>query len=485
MRTTSQNTLNDSNDRLLLPGEIRLSELVAALSTALDLTEGQPEGHAARSCLIGMHLARQLGLADNDLGALFYALLLKDLGCSSNAAKMCWLFGTDDRVVKRDMKSIDWTRAVAKFRFAAQHAAVGGSPLQKALQFVVMAREGEAGARKLVETRCYRGAEIARQLGFPEATARAIESLDEHWNGRGQPAGLKGEEIPLFSRIMGIAQTTEVFHASFGRKAAQEMVRERRGTWFDPQLADLLLAAGDELWTTLENANYASAVAACEPVDQVQNVSEDQLDIVAAAFASVVDAKSPWTHKHSERVAEIAREMARVMGLSPERCRDIHRAGLLHDLGKLGVSNMVLDKPGKPTDAEFHQIRLHPDFSKQILDRIPTFRKLADVASAHHERLDGRGYHRQLPGAEMTLESRILAVADVYEALTAKRPYRDGLPLEKVREIMEQGLGTAFCPMAYSALMTWLDKTTFTPRVEAQLEAIETLHQSMAKAPTA
>ena len=107
--------------------------------------------------------------------------------------------------------------------------------------------------------------------------------------------------------------------------------------------------------------------------------------------------------------------------------RDLHRAALLHDVGKLGVSNLILDKPGKPTDEEMAIIRKHPDYSQQILQRVAAFKELADVAAAHHERLDGRGYHRRLAGEHLPWAARVLTVADMYEAMSARRPYRDAM----------------------------------------------------------
>jgi HD-GYP domain-containing protein (c-di-GMP phosphodiesterase class II) len=194
---------------------------------------------------------------------------------------------------------------------------------------------------------------------------------------------------------------------------------------------------------------------------------------VFLGFARVVDAKSAWTDRHSEAVAEIASGMAGVLGCGTEARRDLYRAGLLHDLGKLGVSNLVLDKPGHLTDAEFDLLRRNPDFTERILRRVSNFDRLADAASAHHERLDGRGYHRRLPGQDISPEARILAVADVYEALTSRRPYRDGFSREKTVSLMRKDVGTAFCPVAFEALCQWLDKTAITPRVEQQLAAIE------------
>ena len=432
-----------SVERLLLPGTIRQSEIIGALSTALDLTEGQPPGHAAKSCLIGMRLARQIGLPEKQLRPLYFALLLKDLGCSSNASKMCYLFGSDDRQVKKDVKLVDWTKAKDKFQFALKNAAPSASPIQKAMRMIIMARAGNKGAKQLVKTRCERGADIARLLNFPAETASAILSLDEHWNGKGHPIGLSGEEIPIASRIMGLAQTVEVFNSKFGTKEAVDVAKTRSGKWFDPNLVAALSSfEGDtQFWQLLKSNNFLDELVACEPTDTVQIVGESEIDTIALAFARVVDAKSPWTFRHSEGVAKIAVGIAGVMGLSPEMVRDMERAALLHDIGKLGVSNMILDKPGRPTEAEFEEIRKHPDYSKQILDRISLFRNLSNVAAAHHERLDGNGYHRQIPGQKLALESRILAVADVCEALTAKRPYRDAMPREKVCRDYDRAVG--------------------------------------------
>lgn len=473
LRVEAPARLLDSEEPILL------SELVAALSTALDLTEGQPENHAVRSCLIAMRLAAEIGLPEVDREALFYATLLKDLGCSSNAAKVTALFAADDRGIKRDFKTTDWSRMTEAFRFALSHLAPGASPIQKAMQLAAMAREGEAGARKLTEIRCERGAEIARLIGMPEAAAVGIRDLDEHWDGRGHPTGIAGDEIPLLARIACLAQTVEVFVNTEGLDEAYDVALLRRGRWFDPELVDALFAfrKDREFWNTTYGPSPRGLLERWEPSESDAGpprvVDRDGLDRICLGFARVIDAKSPWTFRHSESVAEIAGGMAAELGFDVAMRRDIERAALLHDLGKLGVSNLVLDKPDHPTEAEFEAIRRHPDLSERILRRVSNFDRFADVAAAHHERLDGRGYHRRLPGNVLCLEARVLAVADVYEALTAKRPYRNGFSRETTLDIMRKDLGVAFCPVAFEALCGWLDKTAMTPRVEAQLAAIE------------
>ena len=141
-----------------------------------------------------------------------------------------------------------------------------------------------------------------------EATATAIYQLDEHWNGKGHPQGLKGEQISLLARIMGLAQTLEVFFSQQGLLAAMDIAEDRRGRWFDPDLVDAFLATRDgfDFWRRVHHPNPHQQVAAFEPSDAALIADEPQLDAIAAAFAQVVDAKSPWTYKHSAGVAEIA-----------------------------------------------------------------------------------------------------------------------------------------------------------------------------------
>lgn len=430
-----------------------------------------------RSGLIGMRLAEELGLPTADRSSLFYALLLKDLGCSSNAAKIAYLFGADDLTVKRSTRMIDWTRAGENLKHCWNQCSPGGSKLDKLLRIAAMARQGAEGARKISELRCERGAEIALMLRLPEATARAILDLDEHWNGKGFPRGRKGEEISLLGRICGLAQTVEVFFTTNGLQAAIDVAKERSGQWFDPQLVAALesFKHEDHFWQRLLSDNLLTELSRWEPEDAVLLADEACLDCVAVAFAKVVDAKSPWTYDHSTRVAEIAVGIAQQFGCPLPLQRDLRRAALLHDLGKLGVSNMILDKPGKPTEEEFAQIRKHPDFSQQILQRVKAFQELADVASAHHERLDGRGYHRRLGSQQIPWLARVLTVADICEAMSAKRPYRDALPWSKIEEIMSKDVDTGIDRECFEALRRWQEQHELQSRVEAQLREVERL----------
>ena len=432
--------------------EFRFSEVLSALSIVLDLVEGQPEGHSVRSCLIGMRVANRLGLDADARSALFYALLLKDAGCSSNASRMSALFEADDMEVKRGVKTVDWTSLPSAALYTARVASPDGSLLDKAGRIYEFAVRGRKASRELIQIRCERGAEITRLMGFPEETAQAIRSLDEHWDGRGHPDGLKGEEIPLLARVCGLAQTVEVFFNAHGPAGAEEVAAVRSGRWFDPALVEVLLAEAREegLWGYLQDAGRE--VARLEPADRTLVATPDRVDLVARAFGEIIDAKSPFTYHHSEGVARVAVAMGERVGFGPDATRDLMRAALLHDIGKLGISNRILDKPGGLTDAEYAKIKEHPRLTYEILSRVGPFRPIAQTAANHHEKLDGSGYHRGIEAEDLDLPSRILTVADIYDALSADRPYHQALPQEKVLDILREEAGPRLDPECVATL---------------------------------
>jgi len=437
----------------------RTSEILSALSCALDITEGQPPGHAVRTGLIGMRIAERAGVPMEDRGALFYALLLKDLGCSSNAARLCSLFGADDRALKREHKLTDWSRSGPSLAYALRNAVPDASPMGRVLRVASMAFKEQGSGREMVQTRCDRGADIAAMLGFSQATREAIRTLEEHWDGHGMPDGLSGTAIPLLGRIVGLAQSVEVFANSVGVDAAIAVAIERRGTWFDPALVDALksFAGDDDFWAQVLGRSPERHLAALEPEDQVVIADEERLDDIARAFARVIDAKSPFTYLHSERVAELAVTIGRRLHFDEVELRDLRRAGLLHDIGKLGVSTLILDKPDRLTERERAEVRVHPAYTQRILERVTALAGIVEIASAHHERLDGKGYHLGLPAERLSPMSRALAVADVYEALTADRPYRRGLPRNEAVAILRGQSGTALCAASVEALASELD----------------------------
>jgi HD-GYP domain-containing protein (c-di-GMP phosphodiesterase class II) len=354
---------------------------------------------------------------------------------------------------KRDFKTMgDSLPQVV--RFVLQHTGLKAGLTERFRSVLHVFREGPEIARELIQTRCQRGAEIARLLRFSEGIALGIYSLDEHWNGQGKPSGLTGDAIPVYARIALLAQVVDVFHTADGVAAALAEARNRSGQWFDPAQVRALerLAQQPHFWSMLGSPDIERALLTLEPSNYEVPLDDDYLDDIAAAFGQVVDSKSPYTSGHSARVALYTDLIAEALGLDMARRRWLKRGALLHDVGKLGVSNSVLDKPGALNAEEWAAVRAHAALTESILSRIHPFSELARVAGAHHERLDGAGYPRGFKGEDITLETRIITTADIFDAITAERPYRGAIPIPQALEMMGKTVGTALDPQCYAAL---------------------------------
>ncbi|MGZ9244352.1 MAG: HD-GYP domain-containing protein [Gemmatirosa sp.] len=181
-------------------------------------------------------------------------------------------------------------------------------------------------------------------------------------------------------------------------------------------------------------------------------MDDTALDDIARAFAEIIDAKSPYTYRHSTNVADFAQRIGAMAGMDATACKRLWRAGMLHDVGKLGVSNSILDKNGPLTDEERRAVNAHPRFTWEILSRVRAFSDFARLAALHHEKLDGSGYPWGLTGEALDQSARVLVVADIYEALTADRPYRAGMTPEQAFALLAKDRGTKLCPVALDAL---------------------------------
>jgi HD-GYP domain-containing protein (c-di-GMP phosphodiesterase class II) len=309
-------------------------------------------------------------------------------------------------------------------------------------------------AQELLQTRCDRGAQIARKLRFPESVAEAVHALDEHFDGTGRPGGSAGDAIPLAARIALLAQVVDVFHFNDGAPAALVEAHARAGGWFDPVLVDALdvVSATPGFWAMLASDAIEQAVRALEPPGHGMALDDDYLDAIADAYGEVVDAKSPFTAGHSQRVRQYTDLVAADIGIDDARRRWLRRAAVLHDVGKLGVSNTILDKPAKLDADEWLAVQQHATYTEQILARISPFAELARISAAHHERLDGTGYPRGLAADSIALETRIITVADIFDAITAERPYHPPTPVARTLEIMRAAVGTAIDADCFAAL---------------------------------
>jgi len=284
-------------------------------------------------------------------------------------------------------------------------------------------------------------------IGLSETVVEAIRAMDEHWDGGGYPYKLRRDQTPLLARIIGLAQVVEIFWSEGGPDRAVDVARERRGRWFDPDLVDAFVAAARnrDFWTGLSDARLDRDLLTLVPAGLEIPTDDALLDRIADAFALIIDAKSPYTFAHSARVADYALAINDRLGdgaVEPVRLR---RAALLHDIGKLTVPNTILDKPARLDPSERAVVEQHPGYTLSLLQRVPVFSAFADDAANHHEWVNGGGYGRGLSGAALSTTARILAVADVLEAVTADRPYQQGaMPLEGVEAVLTTGGGTHF-----------------------------------------
>jgi HD-GYP domain-containing protein (c-di-GMP phosphodiesterase class II) len=438
---------------------IRLTDVIGALSHALDMAEGQPVGHSIRATMIGMRIGKVLGINESDHSALFYALLLKDLGSSSISAQLTTVHGGDDRLHKAARRLNDWNdRSVAGKAISVVSG--GRTRLVQGWQALTASRATADADQEMAVMRADRGAAIAAMLAMPAETCDAIRSIDERWDGSGTPQGLTRTAIPRLARIVGLAQTVEVFEKAYDVGTAYDVVRRRSGKWFDPDLVAAFetMATDTAFWGEIRHADTLASLRACEPPARVVYADELRLDTVAEAFARVIDAKSPFTARHSQNVSFLATRTAMELDLPAREIRALRRAALLHDIGKLGVGNRILDKNGPLTPQERIEMERHTRHTFDLLKDVPRFARFAMLAASHHERINGTGYHLGLAADELSLAARVLCAADVCEALSAARPYRAAMPMEAVMQHLRHAVVTEhLCPIAVEALTGWFE----------------------------
>ncbi|HEX8967412.1 MAG TPA: HD domain-containing phosphohydrolase, partial [Chloroflexota bacterium] len=294
------------------------------------------------------------------------------------------------------------------------------NPVARAQLVLGMLRSGKERVREGVRAHCELGDHLAHRLGMTAGVRDGLQSAFEQWNGQGLPNGSSGERIPLSARIVFLARDVEILHRLGGTEHALDAVRRRRGAAYDPLVANAFSDAGGEILSSLETISPWDEVLQREPGRHLR-IAEGQLDQVLEAFADFVDLKSPFTAGHSRGVARLAEQAA------PHDALTLRRAALVHDLGRVSVSNGIWDKPARLTEGEWERVRLHPYYSERILGRVGTLSSLATLAGMHHERLDGSGYQRGSTRAEIPTTARVLAAADAYQAMTQPRAYRPAL----------------------------------------------------------
>jgi HD-GYP domain-containing protein (c-di-GMP phosphodiesterase class II) len=414
------------------------------MSVALDLGEGQAPGHAQRAATIGLRIATDLGFSADERDSILQTLLLKDAGCTGNASTIVQLLGQDDQQAKRLMRSAssqDWSSDSNPFLTRIRRIGRNAGPRL---------------ARELSQLRADAGARAAATAGCDESTGFSIVAIDERWDGSGFPHGLAGEEIPLAARIAGLSQAMDVAHAAPGLDAMFELVRSKRGEWFDPTMADVCTTwRHDRLWWH----DLAYALQALPEAEHQASIDEAGLDRLADAFALIIDGKNPYARDHSRGVAAVAAGIGSLLGYDEAGLRGLRRAALLHDLGNLALSSRILDKAAPLSDDERETMREHPRFTWSVLRRVDAFEDIGWAAALHHERLDGSGYPWGLAENEQDLDARIIAIADAYQAVTEKRAYREGMSPDAAIRIIGKDSPHRYDARVFRALETWIAKT--------------------------
>jgi HD-GYP domain-containing protein (c-di-GMP phosphodiesterase class II) len=407
---------------------VRLADIVAALSLATDLGYGQPMEHVLRSCLLALRLSVALGLDESERARVYYVGLLACVGCFADAHEQARWFG-DDIELKADTYDVDFA-GLPMMAFMIRHVGSGEPPLPRARRRVAFMTGGRKDVEDMYVTHCMVAGSLAERLGLDLDVRDALQQAYERWDGRGSPQGLEGERVAISARLMRLSRTVEVFYRRGGVPAALRVARSRRGSEFDPRLVDLFCEEAPTLLDEVAATGSWDAVIAAEPALR-PGLSEQELDSVLEALADYADLKSPFTIGHSRGVADIAAEAGRRYGLPEDDVVVLRRSALVHDLGRLGVSNAIWDKPAPLTSSEWERVRLHPYLTQRMLAGSVALGSLSAIAVQHHERLDGSGYPSGLSGGAISTASRLLAAADIYHAATEPRPHRPALTSER------------------------------------------------------
>lgn len=397
------------------------AELLAALSVAIDLGLGQPAEHMLRAALLATRLADRLGLSERQRDSAYYTTLVMWIGCHADSHEYAQWFG-DDIAVRHDSYLLDWS-GLPYLRFLVGNIGRGQPLLQRVSMMATLLVNARGQISRMIHSHCTSAALLAERLGLGADVQAALACAFERYDGGGLPAGISGEAIPIQMRVAQLAEMAEVHHRTYGVEGALAMVRSRRGGQFDPHVADVFLQHAEEILAgPLIGDAWDTAVRAAP--DRRQRLDDQTLDELLVALGDFVDLKCPFTLGHSRAVARLAGDAARVAGLDADAVALTRRAGHVHDLGRIGVSNQIWSRPGALSAAEFERVRLHPYFTVRILTQVPGLRQLAEVAGNHHECLDGSGYPRGLPGSALSLPDRILAAAVSYQSACEPRPYR-------------------------------------------------------------
>jgi len=418
-----------------VPG-LWLAELLGVLSFGADLGMGQPMEHVLRQSLIALRLAEQLGLDEPETEAVYFGSLMVWVGCHVDAYEQAKWFG-DETVLKTDFRRSDFATAASGPMFMLRHLGAGLPAHQRLGLLPGFLGDGRRAAESMIENHWRATDDLMEHLELDRLVRDTVEQTFERWDGRGIPKGARGSEILISARLVNLADVIEVFHRAGGVAAATTVARERAGTQFDPELTDAFIACADQIFAELDAVDPWQAVLAAAPASRY-HLSGSELDRILGVLADFIDVKSPFTIGHSRGVAALVERAAPLFGLTPDEGALVRQAALVHDIGRLGVPNLIWDKPGPLNPTELERARMHAYLTERMLASSAALARLAAIAAQHHERLDGSGYPHGLTGAEITPAGRLLAAADSYHARLEERPHRAAMAPERAAAELQQ-----------------------------------------------
>jgi len=431
---------------------IRAAELVGALSLATDLGTGQPLEHALRTAMIAVRLGELAGASQQELVDTYYLALLHSSGCTSDGHETAQLYGDDIRP-RAAFALVDAGEVGEIVAYLQSNVGFGRTAEERAALVEQAILHGLDMARQTFAMHCEVAQRFASWFGFSDGIQAALAHVFERWDGHGFPGATSGEAIPLATRILHIARDVSVFLSAAGPQGARLVVEHRAGTAYDPRLAGLAVEHLDAILSELDDTRIWEQALEIEPFPQIR-IAGERVDAAFAAIAAFTDLKSPWLREHSTRVADLAEAAAWRLDLPTDTVTLIRRAALAHDLGRVGVSNAIWEKPGGLGFGEWERVRLHPHFTERAFAQSPALAAIGRVAGSHHERLDGSGYQRGTRGPALDQGARILAAADCYAAMREARPYRPALDAEAAEaELIREAEEGRLDPEAVDAVL--------------------------------
>lgn len=417
-----------------LSAPVTLSELVATLSLVSDLGMGRPVERVLRQTVIAMRLAECAGCEGPVRSATYYTSLLTWIGCAADTSDLADLFG-DEMALYADTHEGDLA-GMSMAVFMVRHLGRGSSPIRRLSMTSQFVGTGGRSVRNVMLSHCQSTGALADRLGLGDDVSRPLVQAFERWDGRGVPGAVGAEDLAMAARLVQLADSVEAFHYAAGTDAALDVARKKRGTHFDPDLVDALCARSAEILGDIDQVSAWEEVIALDP-RLGQELSDDDLDRALEAIGDYADLKSPCRTGHSRGVADVATAAATALGLDPEDVTSLRRAALIHDVGMIGVPSAVWEETKAWSVSQRERARTHPYLLERMLAQTPFLNDIAQCASMHHERLDGSGYPRGLRREAIPLSGRILAVADVHQALGQPRPYRSALDSEEAARVLE------------------------------------------------